>query len=350
MLNGALLRWLYNASMTTACVLVPSPTHVYPGHPEDPGRFSGLGNLRDKPFAQSLQWLETTPASRVEIASIHDERMIEALEAVCQQGSGIIDYAPTYVSPSSYQDALNAAGGTLDCTRHVLNGHVRNAFAIVRPPGHHAEPGAPMGFCLFNNIAIAARLALASGIERVMIFDIDAHHGNGTQAAFLEEKRLAYFSTHQEHIYPGSGQMEEVPQAKKRIVNLPLPARSGDVCFGKIARDVLSPLVSSFKPGMLFVSVGFDSHWNDPLTSLGLSSAGYFAMTKYLVEQAEKHCAGRLVFALEGGYDPKYVASGVDAVLSGLAGCGFTASDPSPYSEPDIQKRIDALLAWHGLG
>ncbi len=336
--------------MATACVLVPSPEHVYPGHPEEPRRLSLLDGLKNRPYAASLQWIEAAPASVEEIASVHDAGMVKAVDAACQQGPGIIDYAPTYVTRTSYRDALNAAGGTLASTRRVLEGKAQNAFAIVRPPGHHAEPDRPMGFCLFNNIAITARLALESGLKRVLIVDFDAHHGNGTQAAFWKEERCAYFSTHQEFIYPGSGRIEEAAHAKGRIVNLPLPARSGDRAFDLVATQVLAPLVERFKPEMVFVSAGFDSHWDDPLTTLGLSSAGYFSLARQLVELATLHCDGKIVFVLEGGYNPEVIATGVDACLSALTGSGFTpADDSSPYAEPEIQLRLDVLRKWHGF-
>lgn len=339
---------LYNRLMATACALVPSPEHVYPGHPEEPRRLSLLAGLKNKPYAASLDWIESAPASAEEIASVHDAEMVKAVESACQQGPGIIDYAPTYVTQTSYRDALNAAGGTLACTRRVLDGEAKNAFAIVRPPGHHAEPDRPMGFCLFNNIAIAAQLALDSGLKRVLIVDFDAHHGNGTQAVFWKESRLAYFSTHQEYIYPGSGRIEEAAHARGRIVNLPLPARSGNQAFDQVASQVLTPLGEHFAPDMLFVSAGFDSHWDDPLTTLGLSSAGYFALARKLVDLAARYCDGKIVFVLEGGYNPEVIASGMDACLCALTGTDFDpADDPSPYAETDIQPRLDVLRKWH---
>ena len=336
--------------MPTACAIVPSPDHAYPGHPEEPGRFSLLKNLQEGPLGAGLEWAQAVPATFGEIASVHDEEMIRAVERACQQGPGIIDYAPTYVTTSSYQDALNAAGGTLACTRRVLEGKAKNAFAIVRPPGHHAEPDRPMGFCLFNNVAIAARLALEAGLKRILIVDFDAHHGNGTQTAFWSEPRVAYFSTHQEHIYPGSGRVEEASHARGRIVNLPIPSRSGDRAFELIGQQVLVPLAEHFQPEMLFVSAGFDSHWDDPLTTLGLSSSGYHNLSKQLAGLAEKFCNGRIVFVLEGGYNPQHVASGVEACLSALTGAEFIPQDdPSPYPEPDIQARVNVLRKWHGF-
>ncbi|MBM3150674.1 MAG: histone deacetylase [Chloroflexi bacterium] len=336
--------------MKTACLLVPSPAHVYPGHPEEPGRLALLEGLPGKSQADSITWLETAPASKEEIARVHTRQMIDGLEAACRQGPDIIDYAPTYVTRSSFQDALTAAGGTVACTQAVLQGQTRNAFAIVRPPGHHAEPDRAMGFCLFNNVAIAARLALENGIQRLLVVDFDAHHGNGTQAAFRDEERVAYLSTHQEYIYPGSGRMEEAPHARGRIVNLPLPARSGDAAFATIASQVIAPLAAKFRPEMIFVSAGFDSHWDDPLTALGLSPAGYHALAESLVQLAGQYCRDRVVFVLEGGYRPANVASGVGACLGALTGADFSPTDgPSPYPEPDIRARVDALRKWHGF-
>ena len=335
--------------MTTACVLVPSPAHAYPDHPEEPGRFSMLGNWQEKPYASALKWLDTVPATLEEVAAVHNERMIAELEASCVGGPGIVDFAPTFVTPTSFEDALNAAGGTLACTRAVLRGEADNAFAIVRPPGHHAVPEGPMGFCLFNNVAIAARAALDSGLAPLLIVDFDAHHGNGTQAAFWNEARVAYFSTHQEGIYPGSGRIGEAPHARGRIVNLPLPAHSGDRAFAQITEQVLTPLAERFQPQMIFVSAGFDSHWDEPITALGLSSAGFFALSQHLVELAKEHCNGKIVFTLEGGYNPQNVASGVEACLAALTGTLFNPQDPSPYPEPDIRARQDEVRAWNGL-
>jgi len=343
--------------MTTACVLVPSPAHTYPDHPEEPGRFSMvakyattlLGNWQAKPYASALKWLDVIPATIQEVASVHTGRMIAELEAACEQGPAIVDFAPTYVTPTSFADALNAAGGTLACTRAVLRGAADNAFAIVRPPGHHATPDAPMGFCLFNNIAIAAQAALAAGLARLLIVDFDAHHGNGTQAAFWNEERVAYFSTHQEGIYPGSGRIGEAPHARGRIVNLPLPARSGDKAFARIAEQVLTPLAERFQPQMIFVSAGFDSHWDEPITALGLSSDGFFALSQRLVGLAKEYCNGKIVFTLEGGYNPQNVASGVEACLAALTGMEFSPQDSSPYPEPDIRARLDEVRAWNGF-
>jgi acetoin utilization deacetylase AcuC-like enzyme len=336
--------------MTTACALVQSPGHVFPDHEEAPSRFQYLGGWESKPYAADLRWLEPHPAARAAVRAVHSERMLRDFETACRQGPGITDYAPTYVTPSTFADAFLAAGAALDCTREVLAGRARNAFAIVRPPGHHAEPEASMGFCLLNNIAIAARAALAERVGKALIVDFDVHHGNGTQAVFRNERQTAFFSTQQENIYPfRSGFIEDAPEARGRIVNLPLPPRAGDAAFTRIAEEVLTPLVGKFAPEMMFVSAGFDSHWDDPLAELGLSSGGYYAYARRLVELAEQYCGGKIVFVLEGGYNPVNVASGVEAVLRALTGTGFSAQDPSPYPEPDITARLKEVRAWSGF-
>jgi acetoin utilization deacetylase AcuC-like enzyme len=234
--------------------------------------------------------------------------------------------------------------------RAVLSGSARDAFAIVRPPGHHAEPTHSMGFCIFNNIAIAARDALKRGIKRIAIVDYDAHHGNGTQAAFIDDERVAYCSTHQWGIYPGTGWYEESPHAKKRIVNVPLPAGSGDKIYERIANEIFAPFIQSFKPELILVSAGFDAHWNDPITSLGLSTAGFYMLSKKLVDLAEEHCGGKIVFVLEGGYNATNLANGADAVFAALMDKDFVdPGDASPRKETNASEIIEKVCKWHGF-
>ncbi|MGZ9164507.1 MAG: histone deacetylase family protein [Anaerolineales bacterium] len=337
--------------MRTVCTFVRSPNHIYPDHPERPARLDIL-EPRLKSFDAEL--INTEPATREEIGYVHNPILIATLEKVCrEQAPGIIDYAPTYVTPSSFEDALLAAGGVITCTRAILNKDAKNAFAIVRPPGHHAEPDRAMGFCIFNNVAIGARHALASGLDRVAIIDYDAHHGNGTQAAFLNEERVAFLSTHQWGIYPGTGWIEDAPPAKKRVVDVPLPAGAGDVAYERVADEIFRPFVENYKPQMIFVSVGFDAHWNDPITTLGLSTAGYLILAKKVVQLAEEHCDGKIVFVLEGGYDPGNVANGAMAVFDALTDSRLsenaTLRDPNPRKEPDCEARIQEVRRWHGF-
>jgi len=338
--------------MNTAYTFVPSPLHAYPDHPEHPSRFEVLRSRLDSFGAQRL---EAKPAAREEVASVHPARLIRSLEEACKEAPAIIDSAPTYVTPSSFEDALLAAGGALSCTRAVLDGSARNGFAIIRPPGHHAEPDRPMGFCIFNNVAIAARDALtrarrASPVQRVAIVDYDVHHGNGTQAVFLDDERVAYLSTHQWGIYPGTGWYEEAPQAKGRIVNVPMPAGAGGQAFERIADEIFVPFIQSFKPEIMLVSAGFDAHWNDPLAGLGLSSAGFYRLSKKLADLAEEHCKGKIVFVLEGGYNPVNLANGAAAVFAALIDKDFVDPvDVSPRKEVEAGEMIEKVREWNGF-
>ncbi len=334
--------------METAYTFVPSRDHKFPDHPERPGR---LEILETQLASFGAQRIEAHPARVEEVKRVHETELIQSIQEACRHGPGVIDHAPTYVIQTSYEDALLAAGGVLACTRSVAHGEARNAFAIVRPPGHHAEPRRSMGFCIFNNIAIAAQDALTHGMEQVMVIDYDAHHGNGTQAAFQDDERTGFISTHQWGIYPGSGWIDDLPKAKKRMANVPLNTHAGDETFARISDEIFKPLVESFRPQMLLISAGFDAHWNDPITSLGLSTQGFFNISKKLVDIAEEYCNGRIVFVLEGGYDPHNVAQGVDAVFNALTHLPLKneANDPSPYQDPDHGARIAKIREWHGL-
>ncbi len=334
--------------MKTVYTFVPSLNHIYPDHPERPAR---LDILRPRLNSFDAEFLETKPATREEIAYVHHPKLVSAIEKVChEQAPAIIDYAPTYVTTSSFDDALLAAGGVISCVGAAMNGEAKNAFAIVRPPGHHAEPDRAMGFCIFNNIAIGARYAIEQGMQQVMVIDYDAHHGNGTQAAFLNDERLAFVSTHQWGIYPGTGWIDDAPHAKKRIVNVPLPAYAGDHVYEQIADRIFLPFVQSFKPQMILISVGFDAHWSDPITTLGLSTAGYLMLAKKVMSLAEEYCDGKIIFVLEGGYDPMNVANGTEAVFIAATGKGESeAKDPNPNKEPDCESRIEEIRKWHGF-
>jgi len=334
--------------MKTVYTFIPSPHHVYPDHPERPAR---LDALQPRLSSFDAEQIETATATREEIARVHNPKLVAALEKISKESApAIIDYAPTFVTRTSFEDALLAAGGVLACTRAVIHGEAKNAYAIIRPPGHHAEPERAMGFCIFNNVAVAAREALHKGMDRVAIIDYDAHHGNGTQAAFLNEERVAFLSTHQWGIYPGTGWIDDAPHAKKRMVDVPLPAFAGDQVFEQIADRLFQPFLQSFKPQLLLVSVGFDAHWNDPLTSLGLSTAGYLMLAKNMVSLAEEYCDGKIVFVLEGGYDPINVANGSQGVFLALTGKGeLLVHDPNPRREPDCDSRIEEVRRWHGF-
>ena len=333
--------------MTTGYAFEPSRQHFYPDHPESPSR---LDLLETRLPSLGAEPLDFEAASHAEVGLVHSPALIRSIQDVCALGSAVIDPAPTFVTRTSFDDALRAAGATLACLRAVSRGEVRNAFSIVRPPGHHAEPHQSMGFCIFNNIAIAARQAAAGGISRIAIIDHDAHHGNGTQAAVLNDERLAYLSTHQWGIYPGTGWYEEAEHARGRIVNVPLPAGAGDVAYDQIAVEVIEPFVRGFRPQLILVSAGFDAHWQDPLTSLGLSTAGFYSLSSRLVNLADEQCDGKILFVLEGGYDPANLANGVQAVFCALTGRRFSNPlDASQVDEPDVAPLLEAIKVLHGI-
>lgn len=334
--------------MSTLYTYVPSKNHFYADHPERPARFDFFENKLD---SFGANFIEPIRANESEVARVHEVKMIQSIQEVCKQGAGIIDYAPTYVTQTSYDDALLAAGGVLSCTRAVINGDAKNAFAVVRPPGHHAEPDKAMGFCIFNNIAIAAQEALAHGMKKVMVIDFDAHHGNGTQESFRDDERLGFISTHQWGIYPGNGWITDLPNAKKRIVNVPLSAYAGDETFAVICEEIFKPVVKNFQPEMLFISVGFDAHWQDPLTALGLTTQGFYDISTYLMNLANEFCNGKIVFVLEGGYDASVVGHGVGAVFSALTNSPFKneAQDEFRSQEPSFELRLHEIKKWHGF-
>lgn len=239
---------------------------------------------------------------------VHSRRQIEHVRHVCEAGGGVLDQGDTVVSSRSFDVALLSSGAVLSCCDAVIGGSVRRAFAAVRPPGHHAEPDRSMGFCLFGNVAIAARyLQRRRGVGPVAIVDFDVHHGNGTQAAFEEDPSVLFISTHQHPgtCYPGSGHDWEVGEGAGRgtTLNIPLMPGAGDEEIIAAFEEKVIPKLDDFKPEILLISAGFDAHQDDPLANLEVSEAGFEAITRMLVEAADVHCGGRIISSLEGGYN-----------------------------------------------
>jgi len=342
--------------MSIALIPVASPAHDLDGHPENAARLPAiLAAVADSRLAPHLTTLAAEPATPAQLTRVHPARYVEALEHVMAEAPGYVDQAPTYITAASFECARRAAGGALRAVDAVLDGAAEAAFALVRPPGHHCTPTRAMGFCLFSNIALAARHAQARGHHRVLIVDFDVHHGNGTQDAFYQDASVLFISTHQRGLYPLTGEAEEVGagEARGTNLNIPLPAGAGDHAFQRILNEIIRPAAERFEPDCLLVSAGYDAHWRDPLASLQLSTSGYFHLVRGLRAIARRQCAGRLALVLEGGYDLDALSSSVVATLHALAG-DESAPDPlgpAPYAEPDagVEAILRRVRDLHGL-
>jgi acetoin utilization deacetylase AcuC-like enzyme len=285
------------------------------GHPENKERLSHLLAHLDKkgilsklqgihPYSAPLQWLE----------AVHDPSYIKKVENLCRNGGGMLD-PDTHVGPESYYIALLAAGGVMAGVDAVMGGKIKNGFCAVRPPGHHAERNKAMGFCIFNNVAVAARYVQKNfGLKKVLIVDWDVHHGNGTQNIFLEDPSVFYFSTHQFPYYPGTGSENEIGEGEGEgaTFNMPMFAGSGDLEYIEAFEHIFYPLAEKFSPDFVFISAGFDAHQDDPLAAINLTEAGYKKMTEVIVKLASACCGGRLLSVLEGGYNLKSLSNSVE--------------------------------------
>jgi acetoin utilization deacetylase AcuC-like enzyme len=292
--------------MATALFTDPSFEHHRPpqGHPERPARIIAVQEALGAAEFGSLERYAVREATDAELALVHPQRYLAAIVAALPAEGFVMLDGDTAMSPGSLSAARRGTGAVLEAVDAVMGGRNENAFCAVRPPGHHAEPARAMGFCLFNNVAVAAQHAKARhGAERVAVVDFDVHHGNGTQAAFWNEPSLLYASTHQMPLYPGTGSAGEAGANGQNIVNAPLPPGADGVAFRSAMKDRILPAVRRFKPDLLLVSAGFDAHRRDPLAQLALESEDFTWITMELIALAEECCAGRLVSALEGGYD-----------------------------------------------
>jgi acetoin utilization deacetylase AcuC-like enzyme len=258
------------------------------------------------------------------LLTVQTPRHVERVRHICAIGGGVLDQGDTPVGPESFEVARLATGAVLDCCDAVVAGRVRRAFAAVRPPGHHAEPDRAMGFCLFSNVAIAARyLQQAHRIPKIAIVDFDVHHGNGTEAAFEDDPSVLFISLHQDPrtCYPGTGYASEVGTGAGRgfTLNLPFPPGSDDDDYLRVMRDRVVPKLHDFRPDFLLISAGFDAHAEDPLAQIELSEEAFEKMTRMLVEVADEHCGGRIVSALEGGYNLRALGRSVVRHLIALS-------------------------------
>ncbi len=315
-----------SAASPPATALLADPVYkehdTGPGHPERPARFDAVMQaLESAGLRRRLAHLSARAADEDEIALCHTRAYIQTVKREIAAGERELSTGDTNVSPRSYEVALKAAGGVLNAVDAVVERKAANAFCVVRPPGHHARPAQGMGFCVFNNVAIAARYAQRRhGIGRVLIADWDVHHGNGTQDIFYTDGSVFFFSTHQSPWYPGTGAAVETGEGKGKncIMNCPFPAGSGREEILPAFRKKLMPAADGFKPDLVILSSGFDSREGDPLGRFTLSDADFAELTTLMREVADKYSGGRLVSVLEGGYNLTGLASAAAAHVQAL--------------------------------
>jgi acetoin utilization deacetylase AcuC-like enzyme len=316
-----------------------------PGHPERPERLLAVRDgLARAGFVERGAQLPVRRVREEEIGLVHTAGYLGELTRAVPGASGYLD-EDTFFSPGSWEAALAAAGAAVDLTRASMDGRHARGFGVVRPPGHHAEPDRAMGFCMLNNVAIAAADARARGAARVAIVDWDVHHGNGTQHAFYADPDVMYVSTHQWPLYPGTGASTEIGEGAGRgtTINLPLPAGSGDADYAAAFDDVIAPALRAYKPDVILISAGFDAWQDDPIAGMRVTARGYRRMAEVLRAVADEVAGGRLVAVLEGGYDLNGLTACVAETFDVLAAEHTPQVAPASGAvSPEARARIDA--------
>jgi len=319
-----------------------------PGHPESPERLKVIYQMLEDPEMKGvLQEVKPRLATREELEMNHTPQYIDLIASTAGKPYYRLDM-DTSTCAKSYETALLAVGGLLELIKAVMEGRLKNGFALIRPPGHHAERDRAMGFCLFNNVAIGAYYAIKYfSLDRILIVDWDVHHGNGTQHSFYEDPRVLYFSTHRYgFFYPGTGSATEVGKGKGTgfTVNVPLSTGVGDSDYGNIFEKILRPIALEYQPQLILISAGFDIHFDDPLGGMKVTERGFARMTQILMEIAETTAQGRLIITLEGGYDVNGQGRSVKAVLKELAQVSPINKEELLEMEKKDYPRIERLL------
>lgn len=323
-----------------------------PDHPETPNRLRVIvDELSQSGLLKSgaCAYVEPKPAKREDLELVHETDYIKLVEKTCAAGGGLLDLGDTVISPKSCDVATLAAGALIGAVNAVAEMKTRNAFALVRPPGHHAGAYYALGFCLFNNVSIAASYLLNRlGFSRVLILDIDAHHGNGTQEIFYNTDKVLYISLHQDSRgFPGTGFADEIGEGKGLgyNVNVPLPFRTDDPTYQEAFDEIAVPIAKQFKPQFMLVSAGFDGHYTDPVGDLSLSLNGYETTFTKIVSLAAKLCEGKLVVSLEGGYSLNFLGKGVTSALAKMAHASYRVKDNRPMAHPRVVRRAEQIMS-----
>jgi acetoin utilization deacetylase AcuC-like enzyme len=317
------------------------------GHPESPQRLGATYAMLDAPdMAGKFVEIEPRYATHEEIGMIHSPSYINLVASTAGRAFVALD-PDTAATPESYDVAKLAVGGLFNAIDSVVSGEVDNAFALVRPPGHHAGVSNAAGFCLFNNVAIGAMHAIMKyTMNRILVVDWDLHHGNGTQAQFYDDNRVLYFSTHQYPYYPGTGAIEEIGRGKGLGYNINIPLRPGtdNAQYVKIFRKIIYPLSMKFKPDIVLISAGFDPYYKDPLGGMKVTSDGFAYLTRILMDIADNCCGGKLVLTLEGGYHITGLAESIKAVLIEMQDGTHVSDDVLECTEQEADSRIDPVI------
>jgi acetoin utilization deacetylase AcuC-like enzyme len=317
--------------------------HDTGAHPENAERIRRLESELDETGWRGLVRRKPPRAEREQLTRVHDPEHVDAIERFCESGGGMIDL-DTVASAASWEAALRGAGAAADAARRLLAGEASAAFCGLRPPGHHAERGRAMGFCLLNNAAVAAGEALALGAERVLVLDWDVHHGNGTEEIFRADADVLYASIHQAPLYPGTGPAEYEGEGAGvgYTLNLPVPAGTGSETFVSLVEHVVAPVARAYQPGLIVISAGYDAHRADPLASCMLDEDAYLQMSRAMAA-AGRELGAPVLVCLEGGYDPDALAASVLATIEGLA----DGSDPAPAdSRLSAGHRVRVAERW----
>ena len=337
----------------TAVVFSPKYYQHNPGmgHPETAKRLGIIINeLKKGKLSKSKSWQFTEPqkASIEDVKLVHDWDYIKLVENVCKSGGGILDSGDTVASPQSFEVALYAVGGALKTVDLVMEKRFKNAFALVRPPGHHASQFNAMGFCIFNNIAIAAKHLLKKyRLDRILILDIDAHHGNGTQETFYETDKVLYISLHEDpRGFPGTGFVDEIGEGEGLgyNVNVPFPFQTSDQIYLKAMREIVTPIIRQYKPQFILVSAGFDGHYTDPVANLSLSAVCYQRLYETIMQLANENCSGRLVSVLEGGYSLRFIGKMAAVAIAKMSGTAYTVNDEVPATNRRSRRQGEKVI------